>query len=190
MAISGIGGTALSSINQTNVTGMRQKTAANMLEAMDTDKSGSVSKQEFVAFGEKLKAQGPNGPRPGGASAPKMPSADEFFNSADKNADDSLSVDELSSMMAKAETQMASAGSKPSGMGDAGKAGPHGGGGPPPGGGMGMGGSSGAKSSADTSASSTSATSDPADTNKDGKVSASEQLIYDLSHPTASKLDA
>jgi hypothetical protein len=179
MAIGAIGTSALSSINQTTVTAMRPKTAADMLEAMDTDKNGSVSKDEFVAFGEKMKAQGPKGPAPAGAKALTLPSADQLFASADDNGDNSLSVDELSAMMAQAETQRASAG----GMSGPGKGPPPAGaGGPPPGGGMK--GASGATGT-DDSSSASSATSDPADTNHDGTVSAAERLLFSLTHPAA-----
>jgi len=184
MTIGSIGSSASSSIHQTDVTAMRQKTAASMLEDMDSDKTGSVSKEEFVAFGEQLKAHAPKGAGANGTSAPTLPSADKLFASADKNGDQSLSVDELSSMMAQAETQRASAGGAARGIGAAGKQQPPGGpGGPPPGGGKG--GVSETKSS-DNSSSSSSKTSDPADTNHDGTVSAAEKLIYSLTHPTAS----
>lgn len=93
MAISSIASSASSNLTQASVTGMRQMAAANLLKDMDADQNGSVSMDEFVAFGEKLVAD---------------------------------------------------------------------------------------------SSSSTSATSDPADTNKDGTVSASEKLLYEMTHPTSS----
>jgi len=181
MAVGGIGNSALSGINQANVTGMRQKMAEKVVSAMDTDKSGSVSKEEFVAFGEKLKVQGPKGMVAGGRAAPTMPSADELFTAADANGDQSLSVDELSSMMAKAETQGAAAamrgGPPPAGARH---------GGPPPGGAGGAKGSSGAKANTESNSTASSKTTDPADANKDGTVSSAEQLVYDMTHPTAS----
>jgi hypothetical protein len=169
MAIGAIGSSGQASIGQANANAMRQKMAEKLLSAMDTDKSGSVSKEEFVAFGEKLKAQGPAA---GGSAAPVMPSSDELFGSADANGDQSLSVDELSSMMAQAETQGRAGGVR---------------GGPPPGGpppgGPPPGGASG--SSKESSSSSSSKTTDPADANKDGTVSAAEKLIYSMTHPTS-----
>jgi len=179
MAIGGIGNSAHQGITQANVTGMRQKMAEKMATEMDTDKSGSVSKEEFVAFGEKLKAQAPKQSAGSGGTAPTMPSADKLFSAADANGDQSLSVDELSSMLAKAETQ---------GPAGAMRGGPPPGG-PPPGGMGGAGGakgSPGGKASSESHSSSTSKTTNPADTNKDGTVSAAEQLVYDMTHSTAS----
>ena len=174
MAIGGIGNSAHQGITQANVTGMRQKMAEKMATEMDTDKTGSVSKEEFVAFGEKLKAQAPKQSAGSGGTAPTMPSADKLFSAADANGDQSLSVDELSSMLAKAETQGPAGAMR---------------GGPPPGGMGGAGGAKGppgGKASSESHSSSTSKTTNPADTNNDGTVSASEQLVYDMTHPTTS----
>ena len=101
MAISSIGVSGLTEITQANQTASRTKMAQRLLKDMDTDQSGTVSKDEFVAFSDKMKAQrsGPqeiNGPTP--------PSSNQLFVSADKNGDQSLSLDELSAMMAQAET--------------------------------------------------------------------------------------
>jgi hypothetical protein len=186
MAISSIGSSALPNLAQASLTAMRQKTPASLLKDMDTDQSGSVSKDEFVAFGETLKADGPKASAPQGAAAPTLPSADAMFSATDTNGDSSLSVDELSSMMAQAETQRAASSGRQGGAQGAGKAGPPpGGGSPPPNGATG-----GAKGSAGASgsdeSSSSSKTTEAADTNKDGTVSAAEKLIYGLTHPTAS----
>lgn len=179
MAIGALGSLGSVNSSQLHVGGIKPKSATNVLEDMDADKSGSVSKAEFVAIGEKLKAAGPPGGGAVGGSGPTPPSADQAFSAADKNADASLSVDELSSMMAQAETRRATGAGGSSGRGGPTKAGGPGGGGPPPGG-------SGMKTSSDSDSSSSSATTDPADTNKDGTVSAAEKLIYELSHPTSS----
>ncbi len=189
MAISSIGGSAISNLTQASVTGMRQKTAANLLKEMDSNQSGSVSKDEFVAFGEKLAADRPKGIAPPAGAAPTPPSADAMFSATDTNGDKALSVDELSSMMAQAETQRAASSGMNGGTQGAGKAGPPPGGGGRPGGAMG--GAGGTKGSSfatgsDESTSSSSATSDPADTNKDGTVSTSEKLLYEMTHPTTS----
>jgi hypothetical protein len=201
MAIGSIGSSILSSVNQSNVTATRKNTAANMLEDMDTDKSGSVSKAEFVAIGEKMKANAPkiaasSGTTTSSAVVPTPPSSEQLFTSADENHDSSLSVDELSAMLAQAEVQRGSSGSSgavqsSSGAasggtvqspGGAPKGAPPGGGGPPAGGGTK--GASGSKDS-ESSSSSSSATTDPADTNKDGTVSAAEDLVYKMTHPAA-----
>lgn len=186
MAISSLSGSSFASLNQSSVSGMRPKSAADLLGEMDADQSGKVSKSEFAAFGEKLKTQGPKPPTTNSATAKGMPSADELFDKADANADSSISVDELSSMIAQAETQRSADG--PGGSGKAGP--PPGGGGPPPGGGGpppggGMSGASSAKSSSSSSAS-TSSTDDPADANGDGTVSAAEKLLYATTQSTES----
>jgi len=164
---------------------------------MDSDGDGKVSKQEFTAMGEKMKANGPRSGELGaaaaskgtkGANAPAPPSADELFAKADKDGDGSLSVTDLSAMMAEQETHAAARGAPSRGGG----APPPGG--PPPGGaapgGAGGPGGSGASGSSKSSSSSSSKDSDPADTNGDGTVSAAEKLIYQLSHPNVSDTNA
>lgn len=190
MAIGSIGGPALSSLTQTKISPMRQKTAADLLKEMDTDQNGSVSKSEFEAFGEKMKAQGPGGSMHLGTPAPTPPSPNELFGATDANSDNALSVDELSAMMAKAETQRASRGgtSNTNGAHGSGKAGPPpggGAGGPPPGGVAG--GARGTAGTRDEDASSTSnaTATDPADANEDGTVTSAERLIYELTHASA-----
>ena len=176
-------------MTQANQTASRTEMAQRLLKDMDTDKSGTVSKDEFVAFGEKMKAQKS---APQGTNGPTPPSTDQLFASADKNGDQSLSVDELSALMAQAETQSRASGAL-GGPGGAGGSGGTGGMGGPPGGmggtsGMGgtKGGASGASAAKDSSSSSSaSSNTDPADTNKDGVVSPAEKLIYEFTHPTA-----
>ena len=170
-------------MTQANQTASRTEMAQRLLKDMDTDKSGTVSKDEFVAFGEKMKAQKS---APQGTNGPTPPSTDQLFASADKNGDQSLSVDELSAMMAQAETQ-SRASDALGGPGGAGRSGGTGSMGRPPGGmGGAKGGASGASASNDSSSSSSaSSNTDPADTNKDGVVSAAEKLIYEFTHPTA-----
>lgn len=170
----------------------QQRRADKMLSDMDTDQDGKVSKDEFVQFGEKMRAQ--QGQPPQGAQsssggetqrAPAAPpSADELFAKLDQNGDSSLSVDELSSMLKEMETK--------------GQAGAHGAGGPPPGGpppgGAPPGGApkaGGASESSDSSQDTTDATAkqqaqQAADTNHDGILSANEKLKYELSHPDVS----
>lgn len=185
MAISGIGG----GFSNPTMTGSVQDRAQKLMQQMDTDSDGKVSKQEFTAFGDKMKANAPRraGDAAGaqGANAPAPPSADEVFAKADSDGDGSISIENLSAMMSEHETHAAAR---------AGHGGPHAGGPPPggappggapPGGGAsakGGGGAGGASSSSSSSDSS----SDPADSNHDGTVSAAEKLVYEFSHPSVS----
>jgi EF hand len=163
MAISGMSG-SFSSLNQTATA---QERAQKLLEAMDSDADGKVSKQEFAAMGEKMKANGPRRMEGGdaaaakGANAPARPSADTLFAKADKDGNGSLSVDDLSAMITEHETHAAARGKPPAG-------GPPTGGAPP----AGAAGGAGASKAAEEP--------DPADTNGDGNVSAAEKLIYEL----------
>jgi len=189
MAISGIGGGS-SNLNQTaNV----QDRAQKLIEAMDSNGDGKVSKQEFTAMGERMKANGPRSAELGApkatkaGNAPAPPSADEVFAKADKDGDGSLSVTDLSAMMAEQETHAAARGGPSRGAGGPPPGGPPPGG-PPPGGAR-PGGSE-TSGSSKSSSSSSSQNSDPADTNGDGKVSAAEKLIYQLSHPNVSDTKA
>ena len=182
MATSGIG----SSFSNVSLTANAQERAQKLMKQMDTDGDGKVSKQEFTAFGENMKANGPRRPpggQPGlpqGTNASAAPSADDMFAKADADGDGSLSIENLSAMMSQHETHATARG------GHAGGPPP---GGPPPGGAHGgsappSGGAAGGGASASSSSSSGSA--DPADTDHDGTVSAAEKLIYQLSHPNVS----
>jgi hypothetical protein len=192
MTISSIG-SSLTALSQVSPRPSSAEMAQKMLKDMDTDQNGAVSKGEFVAFGEKIKAQAATAQKSGalqppkGANAPEMPSADKVFGSMDQNGDQSLSVDELASMLAQGEAQAKAQGQ----AGGSGTAGGMGGrppsGGPPPGGGPPGGGKASAGGSSTTSSSTNSSSStEPADTNKDGVVSAAEKLIYELTHPSTS----
>jgi Ca2+-binding EF-hand superfamily protein len=89
--------------------------ANELLKQMDTDQDGKVSKDEFIAFGRMMEAEGAKGPPPPppleqseGTMATRTgasPSPDTMFSNVDTNGDGSLSVDELSSMLTAAETQ-------------------------------------------------------------------------------------
>jgi Ca2+-binding EF-hand superfamily protein len=111
MSITSIGGSAFSTTTAAD-------RASEMMGQMDTDQDGKVSQSEFSAFDEMMKAQGANGPPPpppeSGTSGdgsqvqgppPPPPDATTMFTNADTNADGSLSVDELSSMLAEHETR-------------------------------------------------------------------------------------
>jgi len=180
MAITSIGSTLTSDLTQSTAATALKGKAAKLLAAMDTDKNGEVSKAEFTAFGEKLKATGAAQRAPSGGA--QLPSADDLFSSADADGSKSLSLNELTSMLAEGETRAKAAGAQ---------------GGSPPGGGGGMHGPGGAKpagggggqttSSTSSSSSSSSADTDPADANQDGTVSAAEELQYELTHPNAAE---
>jgi len=148
---------------------------------MDTDNDGKVSKQEFKAFGETMRANAPRRAESGqavqakGATAPTPPSPDEVFAKADADGDGSLNIQDLSAMLSQHETHAAARGSHEPGAGAGGPP-PRGAGGPPPGGGAG-----GSGATTDSKSSSSSANPDPADTDHDGKVSAAEKLAYQLS---------
>lgn len=163
MTLSGIS-SGLSNPNTTNV----QDRAQKLLKQMDTDSDGKVSKQEFAAFGEKMKAHRARGAHGGdaaasaSANAPAPPSADDMFAKADTDGDGSLSIENLSAMISEHETHAAARGGE-------GHGGAHG-----AGGGHGHGG--GAGGAADSLA------SDPADTDHDGVVSDAEKLVYQLAH--------
>jgi len=190
MAISSIGSSALSALTLGNQRSSSAEKAQKMLKDLDADQDGSVSKAEFLAGAERMKAQAStaqaaNAPKPpSGAGAPTRPSADQLFASADQNGDQSLSVDELSSMLAAGEAHAKAAHSgKPGGAGAAGGPPPAGGGGGPRGG---AGAGKSTSSSSESSSTSSSSSTDPADTNKDGVVSAAEKLIYNLTHSASS----
>ncbi len=100
--------------------------ASQLLKQMDTDQDGKVSQSEFTAFGELMNAQGPMGPPPppppdgtnvgsvGGtgrtndtSSTQTASSSADLFSQVDTNGDGSLSLDELSSMLAQGDARMA-----------------------------------------------------------------------------------
>jgi EF hand domain-containing protein len=174
MAISGIGG----GFSNVNVTPNAQEEAQKLMKQMDTDSDGKVTKQEFTAFSEKMKA---NGPRPPGADSGAASngqrvrvsaSADEMFAKADAGGDGSLSVEDLSAMIAEHLTHEAARGTHQRGIGGAG--------GPPAGDG-GFGGDPPGHEATSSSNSGSPATSDPADTDDDGQVSAAEKLAHLMS---------
>jgi len=93
--------------------------ATQLMSDMDTDKDGKVTESEFSAFGQLMSAQGPMGPPPqqpasesssttSSVSATQgATSSQSLFATVDTNADSSLSLDELTSMVAQADTQAA-----------------------------------------------------------------------------------
>ena len=93
--------------------------ATQLLSDLDTDKDGKVSEGEFSAFGQLMNAQGPMGPPPSQSASVSSSttssvsatqgatSSQSVFATIDANADGSLSLDELTSMVAQADTQAA-----------------------------------------------------------------------------------
>ena len=184
MATSGIGG----GFSNLNLAASAAERAQKLMKQMDTDSDGKVSKQEFAAFGENMKANGPGraerggGVQAKGATRATPPSADELFAKADADGNGALQIGELTATLAEHETNAAARGGHHGGPGGAGGPPPGGAGGPPPGGGAG--GASGGTTSSKSSSSS--AESDPADADHDGKVSAAEKLAYELSQMAVS----
>lgn len=178
MAISGLG----SNLSSYSVSTSAPDRAQKLLEQMDSDADGKVSKQELTSFDDSMKTKGARTPPAGsaggvkGANAVSPPTVDEMFARADTDGDGSLSIENLSAMMSEHETHAAARGGHASGPPP---------GGPPPGGPP-PGGAGGGAASADSS----SADSDPADSNNDGTVSAAEKLVYEFSHPDASEAKA
>jgi EF hand len=182
VAISGIGGQAAN----VSVTSNVQERAQKLLEQMDGDEDGKVSKRELTAYGDSMKANGARRLSSGEVSADQAvkatgaPSADALFAKADTDGDGSLSIENLSAMMSEHETHAAARGGPPPGGPPPGGPPP---GGPRGGGGGAPGGAANGASSSDSASSSSAASSDPADAKDDGLVSAAEKLIYELSHP-------
>jgi hypothetical protein len=181
MAITSIGSAQTSDFTQSAATAARQQKAAKLLAAMDTDKNGEVSKAEFKAFGEKLKASGAAQQPPSGGA---QPSVNTLFSSADTDGSQSLSLNELTSKLAEGETRAKAAGAQGGSLSGGGGA-MHGPGGAKPAGGGGGGAMT--TSSTSSSSSTSSANTDPADANQDGTVSAAEELQYELTHPNAAE---
>lgn len=138
--------------------------AAKVFKDLDADKDGKVNKDEFVSGLESK-----------GVSADD---ATKQFDAIDTQKTGSITQSDL-------ETAIKSgtfAPPRPNGGGEAG--GP---GGPQGGqhaeGGRGAGGAGGGGTGGVSSSSSSTKTYEAADTNKDGTVSAQEQLVYSISHP-------
>jgi Ca2+-binding EF-hand superfamily protein len=133
--------------------------AAKVFGDLDADKDGKLSKTEFVS-----------GLQSKGVSADD---AAKQFDAIDTQKTGSITQSDLETAV-KSGKFGPPAGARGAG-GGAPAGGPHGGGRP-----EGAGGAGGAGS-----ASSSTKTHEAADTNKDGTVSAEEQLVYSISHPSA-----
>jgi Ca2+-binding EF-hand superfamily protein len=100
--------------------------ATKLLSQMDSDGDGKVSQTEFAAFDEAMKAQAPEGPPPPppptgdseGVKAPSsnqgLPSPEALFSTGDADGDGSLSLDELSAMLAAGPQNAPPVGGPPS----------------------------------------------------------------------------
>jgi hypothetical protein len=135
---------------------MASSMATKIVKELDTDQSGSVSKSEFVS----------------GATAKGISATDAStkFDSIDIKKTGSISRSDI-------ETDIKSSVPKDGAAPSGGAKPPSGAKGAPPAGG-------GQAGSASTSTSSSSTKSyDKADANKDGTVSAVEQLLYSIKHP-------
>jgi Ca2+-binding EF-hand superfamily protein len=112
MSITSIG---TPSISQYTTSTTQTERAQSLFKAMDTDSDGQVSKSEFSEFDALMKAAPPPmAPVDAGnacsstsssSNATGLPSSESLFAAADANADSSLSVDELSSMLAASEAR-------------------------------------------------------------------------------------
>lgn len=140
---------------------MATKMAAKMVKDLDNDGDGSLSKAEFTA----------------GAASRGISATDaaKKFDSIDIKGTGSVTASDIETDMKANSAQAGAAGGKGAPPAGGGK-------GPPPSGGAGKsGGASGSASS------SSSAATDPKDTNGDGTVSASEELLYEIAHPDLTK---
>jgi hypothetical protein len=136
--------------------------ASQMFKKADANSDGGIDKTELST----MMANGPGG-------AKGSTDVDKIFSEADSNGDGKIDETENADQLKKIGEEM-----KASGM--AGKGNAQGGGGSAPAGGGG-----GAQSSDSTSDSSE--TYDVKDTNEDGTVSNSEEILYDATHPETSE---
>lgn len=154
----------ISSIDSNSVRQIQQQrpNPEDIFKKMDADDDGSVSKAEFESAFVQISQKG--GQAADGAagkdSAALKIKADEIYAKMDADGDGSLSATEFE----------AAAKAHEAGRGQGGARGPHGGG------------ASAAAGSAEKS-------TDPADTNKDGVVSAQEAAAYEIQQ-AAAKLSA
>ena len=142
---------------------MARKMAKKMVTEFDADANGSIDKQEFVAG---LKTKGIS-----------QTEAEKIFNAIDEQGTGKITQSDIENSMKK----MATSGKPPEGMPPPPP--PEGGGGAPP--------PDGPKKSeeSDDSSAVDYTVYKKADKNKDGEVSAQEQLEYLLTHPEAQSQD-
>lgn len=136
------------------------KMAGRMMKDMDTNQDGKVTKDEFVAV---LKEKGFS-----------EDDAGSQFDAVDTQKTGEITQTDIESAIRGGKIGPARSGGNPP---------PAGAGGPPPAGG-GPGGAGAAGKSSESQSDNTTKTYDPADTNKDGTVSAQELIAYELSQAT------
>ena len=139
---------------------MASNIASGMVKNLDTDKDGSIDKKEFVAG---LTAKGISADEAG-----------EQFDSIDTKKTGKISQADIESAI----------------KANGGRGGPPPGGPPPGGGPEGGSGPGGAVKAGGESTTSSSKSYDAKDLNKDGTVTADEELIYDLKHPAIASTDS
>jgi Ca2+-binding EF-hand superfamily protein len=172
------GGSVQRIVELTNAAAARTKAAQSMVNQMDNDGDGTVSKDEFLAASAERQSTTTS------ANTERvLPSPEEIFRALDLNSDDAVSIEELSSGFAPEATGQSEA----QGVGPGGSQGggaPMGGGGPKGASGAQKGGKSsavsGTSSDNEDEEESDSVTDDPADTNDDGEVSIEERLAYEI----------
>jgi EF-hand domain pair len=167
MGVSGIGGSG-------DMAATRKQLMERVFKKMDSDGNGSISKDELQKAADERKAA------TGNDAPTNLPSIDDFFKSADANGDGGISQDELLGQLSKMGPPPGKNDRTQGVRGDGSSSGAR-----PPGG---CGGSSSAAASdqADASTSPSKVASDPADTDGDGDVSATERRAYDYKQLMAS----
>jgi EF hand len=156
MAISGIGSTGGFDLSK-NASNL----ASKVLKNLDTNKDGNIDRKEFVTG---LTARGIS-----------AVDAGKQFDSIDTKQTGKITQADLESAIKAGPAS----GTPPGGKGPAG--------GPPPGGKAPAGGPPpGGEKTASTTTSTSTKVYDKKDSNQDGKVSASEELIYDIRNPAVS----
>lgn len=175
MSISSSSSSAASAMMFSRTGGARQRPDASQMaddlfSKLDTQNKGYLESSDLAS------ALGSN------SSSTSSASAEEVFKSLDSDSDGKLTKTELSDGLKKVQDQLESSfqAMRTKGKGDMPPP-------PPP-----QGGNGDADSDTDSTSSSQSASYDPADTNKDGTVSATEALAYALSNSssTSSSSDA
>jgi Ca2+-binding EF-hand superfamily protein len=91
--VSSLGVGAWGLVGTPDLSAARQQREMQAFQAMDTDGDGTVSKDEFATWLQKMRCQMPQS----GAGA-SLPSADDIFMQLDANGDGALTPDELAGM--------------------------------------------------------------------------------------------
>ncbi len=177
---------SISSTTSTDWSAMRQNLVEKMTKQLDSDGNGSISKAELQQAKDAADKRASGSQVSANSNVPpsNAPTVDQLFQKFDANSDDELSSDEL---LTFADAIMSGRPQKPGGAD-----GPEGAGGPPPGGPPPGGAAPGAAENSTGEGASTSSSDDsdsdsnaePADANKDGKVTMAELIAYDLKQLT------